>query len=364
MRFRISQYFSSRIVASTVSGLILLSMILLLTRTYTIALSPDSVNYFSMASNLAFGNGFRNYAGDLPTAWPPLYTLLLAGTHILTGTDVLVSALLINLAIAFLIGFLAFLVFEEYFGFHIAIVGSVLVIFSQPLLHVLTYMWTEPLYALLSFLLLIVLKRFAMSRSRRAFILAVVLASAAALTRYIGVINIALLGLVIIYVHRQQLRRAIFYAVLSCAVASVPLLVWMYRNYTVDGTFLGPRFPSIDSFTTNIERAIRTILYWFVPERLFDQVPLILLIPVGVLIVFFFISLFREHEANYPFLFWIGVSFCFAYTVFLVWSSTRYAYDAINSRLLSPINIPLIIVVLHVIFHVVSRTRTQKLMVK
>ena len=52
--------------------------ILVRTATYGAAITEDSVYFFSTALNFLAGEGWRGFAGEPLTLWPPLFPLLLA----------------------------------------------------------------------------------------------------------------------------------------------------------------------------------------------------------------------------------------------------------------------------------------------
>jgi len=107
----------------------------------------------------------------------------------------------------------------------------------------------------------------------------------------------------------------------------------------------GPRSPSLHSLSDNIRYTFDTILQWYVPSRIVDSRPILMLLGlivgflIGVVFVWAktpFTTLLKQTR---PFVIFI-LLLIFGYTGFLIISSTTTNYDPIGDRLLSPVVIP------------------------
>ena len=68
---------------------------------YGSGVASDSVKYMAVAQNLLDGNGLVDHRGSPLLAWPPLYSMLLAGLSFITRLDVFVAGWYFNI---FLLG--------------------------------------------------------------------------------------------------------------------------------------------------------------------------------------------------------------------------------------------------------------------
>ncbi len=87
------------------------------TSKYGAGVSSDSTKYLSVAQNLLAGNGLYDHRGGPLLAWPPLYSIILAGLSLLTGLDVFVAGWYFNVFVfglnLFLSGVILYRVFSD-----------------------------------------------------------------------------------------------------------------------------------------------------------------------------------------------------------------------------------------------------------
>jgi hypothetical protein len=304
-------------------------------------LSPDSVRYIASARNIMQGRGVVSYDDTAMVVQPPLYPALLALIGKITGADPLsfahiLSALLFGLII-YLSGQLLFKHLSPYYEFALAVTFTLL--FTIPLFDIAVTASSEPLF--ICFVILGV--RFAelhLERNERSSrtMLAVV-AALASLTRYIGVTLILWGALIVVFSRRNSLRYAVPRLALFLCIATLPLCLWLIRNYRVSGTLFGPRAPSGYTIYENLAFTFNTIINWYIPWKVASLLPTILvaIAPIALLV---FINqrkggwhrladATREHIAV--------ISFVVIYVSFLIAASTTTAYDRIGDRLLSPV---------------------------
>jgi hypothetical protein len=99
--------------------------------------------------------------------------------------------------------------------------------------------------------------------------------------RYAGLAMIFSAIVLIFFQRRGQLRKAFTEAAVFGIVAGAPLAAWaIFHNFPSTGTFLGSHRPS--DFIGLFIVAVEKIAGWFVPERLLQIIPA--LIVVGILI--------------------------------------------------------------------------------
>jgi hypothetical protein len=331
-------------------------------RNYGAGLSPDSVGYIAAARNMAAGIGIVSYYGTPILSQPPLYPGVLAFIDHIFGIDPLLSAPIVNASLFGAIIFLAGLLFirhlQAHFAFaHLCIVS---VLFSIPLIYVSLMAWSETLFISLMLLYFIFSESYLAKGDKKSLLVLSVSVALMCLTRYIGVIFI-ITGIVsVLFIRQDNLPVKIKHSLTFVFVSAFPVIVWLIRNYHLSGTLMGSRAPSIFTLPQNLAFTFNTILSWYFPITMTQH--------IVVLILFIAVIVFSSSLAvkkNYAeiksvltdkVLFLISI---IAYAGFLLVSSTSTAYDQINNRLLSPIYIPLTLLLIS-FASLIIRSITQK----
>ena len=318
-------------------------VVLLSTSSYGIGTSPDSIAYISTARNLLADKGFVLFDGTLYVAWPPLFPTLLAliGSG---GMDLLVSSRFVNAICLALITFISSYWLLDHIHLRpLALLGSAAIVLSPPLITVSLMAWSEPLFILLTLLCLFALERLLKGDKYEFYLLSILFAALALVTRYSGSVTI-LVGVLVLLFQRTALRiRRIVDSVSFALLSSLPLCIWLGRNYLVASTLVGDRGASTLTLRQNIYMMLYSIGDWFLPvgsnmiSSIFS-IALICILAVGLA--------HKYDETNrkdisslssLPFLIFTTVYVCY-----LVATESTLALDPIDSRLLSPIGIPLI----------------------
>ncbi|WP_298821156.1 glycosyltransferase family 39 protein [uncultured Chloroflexus sp.] len=319
-------------------------LILLFTNNNGAGLSPDSVGYISTARNIASGLGVVTWGGDPLTVQPPLYPALLAAIDYVFGMDPLESAHIVNAMLFGSIVYLGGILLDQYLkSFLIRIAGVLAIMFSIPVVHVSLMAWSEPPFICFTLLYLIFLKTYQNEVNISSILLMSLSAALASLTRYIGV-TLVLTGIIGILLLRQDNLRVKFqHLFLFTFISTLPLGIWLIRNYMISGTLFGPRSLSTYSLIQNLNFVFLTITSWYMP-RIIRENPSILMtlvFAIGLVIGYYG---FKERLSKvwFHFLeFGSLVLFVVVYMSFLVISSTLVSYDRIDDRLMSPVFIPM-----------------------
>lgn len=325
-------------------------LILYATSTYGIGISPDSVGYIAVARNLADGNGFTDYQGNAFVIQPPLFPIALASVELLSGIDPEEGARLFNAFIAGCTVGLGGFVLLRFVRGPLVVLGGLAILFSTPQIAVSTYAWSEPLFNLLVLIFLTIIISHSKLGRREVVFLGFVTALAC-LTRYIGYSLVAT-GLILILIQRGGTK--LVNSLLFGAISVFPIGMWLIRNWIVSSTLFGPRDPSRYSLFDNLYYTYSTVFTWFLPDRLLPyRQPIFAVIAFGILGVAIY-AYVRKRSTRAVFIGELiqpaqASLFITAYTAFLIISSTTTAYDRIGTRLLSPISLPLIIVLVLVL---------------
>lgn len=338
------------------------SLILLSTNRYGAGLSPDSVGYIGIARNLIASEGLIDYNGALTIIWPPLYPTLLALVSRTLGMDPLSIANIVNALIFGLIVYVGGKVIFKHFSFFptFALVGTLAILASRPLFIVSVMAWTEPLFILFVLLCFISADRYLLKKDVTSLILFASMVALLPLIRYIGVTLIFWGMLIVVVFHCGNLKSRIGHVSLFTLISALPLGIWLIRNYIISSTLFGTRASSVYTLPQNLTYVFNTLLYWYIPDKIADHRSILIILSAGAGL-FAGLSLrdgwgcmkVRLQKISPP------VLFAIIYTTFLVISSTTTAYDHIDDRLLSPIYVPLTLLLLSLVQGLVDPYRKR-----
>jgi len=328
-------------VALVILGLIGVALVLLSTSLYGVGISPDSTSYISAARSLLSGSGYLRYDGGPFVQWPPLFPTLLAALGLI-GIEPLDGARFVN---AFIFGFIVFtsgqLFLKRIRSKVLAILGSLSILLSMPLLSVSIMAWTEPLFTLLAILFVLCLSKFLCWKTLPLLFLLAVIAALGCLQRYVG-ITLILTGFILIAfsMSRVPLRERFKYAIAFGSIGVSPVSIWVIRNYMLTSTLTGSRRPSSYTLYQNIVYTLDVLTKWFLPHEMSLLIGLIgVSLVVSILmaiIVFVRYNLSRRASIGLMQAWSVG-TFVLVYTLFVIASSTIVAADRISDRLLVPI---------------------------
>jgi 4-amino-4-deoxy-L-arabinose transferase-like glycosyltransferase len=221
------------------------------------------------------------------------------------------------------------------------VLATLLTLLSVPLQEVSLMAWSEPLFILLALIFLISLQVFLRDGATTKLLLMTATAAVACLTRYVGVslIMTGVIGILLLW-ERPPLKK-LGLAFLFGLAASLPLAVWLARNWNVSGTLLGPRSPAASTLMQNLEQSAGLLLTWLAPWL----VAMIILVTAGIVV-----GLRRKEYTQ-----GLGISirhsgtlnlFTFTYLILLEYSATRTELNAVDNRYMSPLYVPLLLTAL------------------
>lgn len=334
--------------------------VLVRTSAYGAGILSDSMNYISMAESLFAGDGLRNPGGQYSTYYPPFFSMVMAFFRWF-GMEPADSGRLVNAASFGLTIFVSGRWLRRRLRSRLlALAAVVSLMTSFPLNSVASFLMSEALFILLALLALMRLESFLNRRSGRgALALSVVFAALAALTRYMGVTVICAGALAILMRRGMPAYARAKLAAAWGALSSIPLAVFLARNWTVSGTLTGrrerDRVPSGQSLSDSLDQ-ISTVLGKGVllglPAVGLDDFRDLLgaaagLAALGAAVVFFVFHARARATANRP----VGVRpdlpfgmFAVVYLVVLVAAVPLTVSQGIGHRYLAPLYAPLVFV--------------------
>lgn len=297
-------------------------------------LTADSGYYTTVAESLRKHQGFAHH-GKHWTVFPPLYPLILS----LCGPrhNPIQFALLLHTV---LFGLILFTVSWEQ-GYRnirtlpVSLLFPLLVLFS-PVFGVASYIWTEELYILLTSLMFVLLWRDQTPVSWWRLIALAFVTCLAPITRYIGMVNILTATAYLAFVFTGRLWTRFLKCAAFAIITTIPLAIWCYRNYLIDGTLFGVRPPRYIPISHNLSKTWHTFSGWFstVGEA---QVSILWIVIPSVLYVAMRLGAFIPWKRCAPLLAFIGM-----YLTFLNISASTHVHDPIDTRLLVPLYVPLV----------------------
>jgi len=336
---------------------------------YGSATSPDSLEYLDIANNIKNGKGFLATDFSLENAgtnslikkrsWPPLYAYLLS-FFINTASDVSsvsdVSKILLAISIIFV-----FLIIYRNIGSS-AIIPSLLLCFTIPIITIYTYTWSETLFLPILIVLIWASIEYLEIDSKSIFyriiILSILLTTMILLayTRYIGIAFVVLLPIVYLFTNRGTLDRLLFST--SFLIYTVTVGYLLYGNYVTTGNISGAvRLPSDKTILENMI----DIYYAFIAIFPTSISSIILVLIISVSIVFFIktcggypINAANKNSRHRVF---ILITVIAVYLISIIALRSYSQFDMLDIRLLSPtfIAIYMLIAILPSFFDVNSK---------
>jgi hypothetical protein len=325
------------------------TIVLVATRRYGAGLSPDSVNYVAAARSLAAGKSLVMYDGSPFVIYAPIYSLVLGLISRATGLDPLSFAQVVNAVLLAAIVFLSGVLLSEYLSFSpaLASLGAVAVLVRQPLVNVAVMAWTEPLFILCALMFFVSARSYGKAPGVVPLVFMAVSAAAAPLIRYVGVVLIPVGVLLILFRGQMPLKTRILHLLSFLVISLVPWGAWVTRNYLLTGTMMGPRHSSTSSLLVNLRLAVLNVLSEFVGSRhgRFGPFRVLSAAALASTAIAAGFVLLRRCQLR-----WRGsvlgcmadplLLFTILYSMFVIVSSTTTAYDQIDYRLMSPVYVP------------------------
>jgi hypothetical protein len=318
--------------------------------------STDAFGYLDVARNLASGKGLVFHTGDPLVWWPPLYPMLLALIGSAARLDPAALAHLANAALFALVICLSARLLLT--GIRPTttynILGICAVLFSIPLSRIYAQILSEVLFIPLLLLYLVFAQSYRNSGSIPVLAVMTLSTALACLTRYIGVAMVPAGIMTILLATGVNHRTRVVHAIAFAALSLSPLVLWGVRNYRLAETFFGNRGSLAPTYTHNLVECAKTMFLWFVPGR---GAKYVALAGTAVGLVTFVWSsgarrrIRRSLEAilsdHQPVVMLLAF-----YTIMLSTAAMRDAYT--DSRMLSPLYVPLLLVLLKLGSHLIS----------
>jgi hypothetical protein len=215
------------------------------------------------------------------------------------------------------------------------------IILSPAMLEIYSFLWSETLFILEILLFIVAYWKYTHNHKLGALIITGVITAIACITRYAGITIVGTGCLLILLDYELPIRKKIEHLLLYGAISISLLTANLVYNSTVTGLSTGTREPSITPFSQNLFRVGTVINDWGALSDKADAYAIlvtcvIMLSLIGVLAWKAFKKRINSYEN-------IVIGFAVVYGSFMIILATFSRFEPINSRLLSPMFIPLLI---------------------
>ena len=223
---------------------------------YGAGVASNSTKYLSVAQSVVDGDGLFDHRGKPLLAWPPLYSIIIAGLGTLTGWDVFIVASYLNVFVLGLNLFLSGIIFYRAFPEKIfyAYLAVIFVLLSNPSLRIHSVISSDPLYLTFVFALVLALDRYIVRRSYGAFVFILILSALVPLLRYVGLAIGTTAGLVILIENRGTPRIWLRDGFLLGLATVLPIAWWLViHNVMTYGSLWGLDSQIVDTNAKSLD---------------------------------------------------------------------------------------------------------------
>ena len=313
-----------------------------------IGVTTDSVHYLAAARNLATTGDLTTYTGQPLVSYAPFLSFLCA-IGFAAGVQPEHFAMIINLVSYIVVIWVIRVWLDEVIGEHKSAFAVAATVLSPPMLWVVSFVLSEPLFIAVTLVALRNLWQFVRTEETRYLVCSSVWSALAMLTRYIGA-SLVVSGILFLLVHRySQLRTRILHAILYGFMSGLPVILWLIRNKSSAGSLFGDRESSNYPMTEILSDSFNTLLGWFLPDRVVGSPIGYVLGGIAILLLLFLMyrAALRWHQMPEAVSAKIAILALFvgSYSLLLVLSSATVKFAHLDTRYWSPIYAPLILLV-------------------
>jgi len=309
------------------------------------SISPDSVEYISVARSLFAGKCFC-VCGSPQITFPPVYPALLALGGLLTNGDIIVAAHALAVILFGLNVFLLGLLVGKATRYNWMYVIAAILIFglSAPNIEIHSYAWSDPLFITFVLATFIFISEYLNHARSATIIMAGLMTALAIMTRYIGIALLPPTIFVLISFDRSPSKHKLRKSIIFSGFACLPLFFWLIRNTLVAQSLTG-RPLAVHWFTGRHMQTLIDVITDFVlpvsfPENFQKFIIAFAIVFILAAIIFLlpFKDLRRKIPADQKSILLMGGAFALSYIILLILIvSFLEASASIQYRLLMPI---------------------------
>lgn len=316
------------------------------TRHSGIGISPDSVTYLSTANNIRDHFSFTDFNGLAMVDFPLGYSSILAIISLLTGAEVVQLIPILNGLLFSGVLLLTSIILHGYSQtwplyktFFLALMAC-----SPCLLEVYSMLWSETFFLFLILLFVVAIQNYLRSHHLSSLLFVAIIVSLALVTRYAGICLLGTGLFFLLFDGDLTRKRKVKYSILFTLIGVSLLVTNLLRNVMTNGHLTGIREISIHSVTEILQQIGITISEWlpfFKNQEGLATLLFILILSFGTLFLFYRIvqqQFFHKYET-------IVLCLFVQYAFFMITMASFSRFENLSGRLLSPIYIPMFLVV-------------------
>lgn len=329
----------------------------LLTKHSGIGISPDSVEYITAAENIRQYGRMADFTGLLLVLFPAGYPCLLAAIQFLTGLSVMAFAPVLN---GLLFGGVLFAAatiingLEKTATWYRSLFLLALVM-SRCMLQAYSMLWSETVFVLLTLVFIIQAQRYLQQKTWRSLLLLSLVAAITLITRYAGVVLLPVGSILMLADEALARKKKIQHLLIFNFTGASLLTVNLVRNHFVSKSFTGIRQTAERSLWDNLLDIGNTLSGWLPFTNGYEKAMAFLFI-IAVLLALAVVAyrilqqqFFRSYET-------VLALFFLVYALFMVTIATVSRFEELNSRLLLPLYIPMLLLLTGWFIPAVQRT--------
>ncbi len=308
-----------------------------------VGLSPDSLMYASAADSFQAHGNFMTFNKTPITFFPVFYPFFLGLIQFISRVNAVGAGTFINSFLFASVVFTTGWIMERFLS-HSRIYKWIIliaIILSPALLEIYSFLWSETLFILEILLFIVAYWKYTHGHTLKALFITALITAIACITRYAGITIVGTGCLMILLDFELPIRKKISHLFLYGFISISFLVVNLIYNSTVTGLSTGTREPSITPFSKNLFRVGTVINDWGALSDKADKFAILVtcVIMLSLIGVLAFKTL--KHRINsYEN---VVIGFAVVYGSFMIILATFSRFEPINSRLLSPMFIPLLI---------------------
>ena len=303
---------------------------------YGLGISTDSVHLLFGGLNLAEGRGLFSFDGNFLALWPPLYSILLAGIHLIFGLGVFTAANLLQaasfLGLSACLSILFLKIFPDLFP--LALAANILSDVGVVVLTTFDIVGSDYIHLFLAMLFVLLAGYYLESRSPRVLLAMSVTGTLAMFDRYLGIASIVT-GVALVFFFTEDWRERILRSALM-ALSALPAGIWLW----VTSPLVARREPI--PFADNFSWFSKSIVEWFLPESIVESnagifIAILWIAIIGLMVLLFaFRTRYKVFSSFNTPVFVYGLFYLLA----LFGTASLAYYNKLGGRFLLPLYIP------------------------
>lgn len=328
---------------SLIAAIIGFIAIYLFTAYSGVGISPDSIMYASTATNIQAHGSLLTFNRGPLVFFPVFYPFFLGMIQLFSRVDPITAGPVINeflfAGVIFTSGWIMekFLAHSRIYKWLILIA----IILSPALLEIYTYLWSETLFIVEILFFIIAYSKYLQTHSLKALIIVAVITAISCITRYAGVTIIGAGSLMLLLDNELTISKKIRHILLFGFISISLLLANLVLNRINSGLSTGTREPSITPFRDNLYYTGTVICDWGSLGK--GSYPFAVLVTSVVLLALMSILAWKGFKKRINSYENTVIAFALVYGLFIVIVATFSRFERINSRILSPMFVPLLI---------------------